>query len=111
MSEAQLQRLEKESERFAKEIKQKETENESLREQITALQQRVTETKASFDEIATVSRSRSLSLLRSSVVVMSHRCSCQYSGKKYCHRSAPKDEEDPVALAVARRQRLEGEGD
>ena len=48
MSEAQLQRLEKESERFAKEIKQKEAENERLREQITALQEQVSASKASF---------------------------------------------------------------
>ena len=45
MSKAELQRLEKESERFTIEIKQKETENIKLKEEINTIKAKIAEQK------------------------------------------------------------------
>ena len=54
ISETQIQRLEKESERFTNEIKQKEKENELLREQVSSIKSQLEETKQLYAEISKV---------------------------------------------------------
>ena len=55
VDEAQLKRLEKESERFATEIKTKEVENASLRDEITKIQSQL---KASQDQLSEITKVR-----------------------------------------------------
>ena len=55
MSKAELQRLEKESERFTIEIKQKETENIKLKEEINTIKAKIAESRKTLDEISQVS--------------------------------------------------------
>ena len=55
VDEAQLKRLEKESERFATEIKTKEVENASLRDEITKIQSQI---KASQDQLSEITKVR-----------------------------------------------------
>jgi len=55
MSKSELQRLEKESERFTIEIKQKETENIRLREEIDTIKSKIAESRKTLDEILQVS--------------------------------------------------------
>lgn len=52
MSKAELQRLEKESERFTIEIKQKETENVRLREEIDTIRTKIAESRKTLDDIS-----------------------------------------------------------
>ena len=55
MSKAELQKLEKESERFTIEIKQKETENIRLKEEIDTIKSKIAESRKTLDEISQVS--------------------------------------------------------
>lgn len=55
MSKVELQRLEKESERFTSEIKQKETENVKLIEEIDTIKVKIAESRKTLDEISQVS--------------------------------------------------------
>ena len=55
MSKLELQRLEKESERFTIEIKQKETENKKLNEEIDTIKSKIAESRKTLDEISQVS--------------------------------------------------------
>lgn len=54
ITETQLQRLEKESVKFTNEIKQKEKENELLREQVSSIKSQLEETKQLYAEISKV---------------------------------------------------------
>jgi hypothetical protein len=60
IEEAQMQRLEKESERFTNEIKQKEIENEMLLEQIATLQCQIEQSNNLLREVTKVSDEASL---------------------------------------------------
>ena len=51
----QLQRLERESERFTNEIRLKEAENIKLREEVDNLKSQVHSTQKTYDELAEVS--------------------------------------------------------
>jgi SMC interacting uncharacterized protein involved in chromosome segregation len=55
IDEAQMQRLENETERLTKDIKQKEEENEMLRGQISSLKTQVDQSKKMVEEVAQVS--------------------------------------------------------
>ena len=55
MSKLELQRLEKESERHTIEIKQKETENIKLKEEIDMIKVKIAESRKTLDEILQVS--------------------------------------------------------
>ncbi len=55
IEEAQIQRLVKESERFTNDIKQKEKENEMLREQIASLQCGIEQSNNLLQEVTKVS--------------------------------------------------------
>ena len=55
MSKLELQRLEKESERFTIEIKQKETENIKLKEEIDMIKVKIAESRKTLDDISQVS--------------------------------------------------------
>ena len=55
MSRSELQRLEKESERFTIEIKQKKTENIRLKEEIDTIKTKIAESRKTLDEISQVS--------------------------------------------------------
>ena len=55
MSKLELQRLEKESERFTLEIKQKETDNVRLKEEIDTIKTKIAESRKTLDEISQVS--------------------------------------------------------
>jgi len=55
MSKSELQRLEKESERFTIEIKQKETENIKLKEEIDMIKVKIAESRKTLDDISQVS--------------------------------------------------------
>lgn len=55
MDVAQLRRLEKESERFSGEIKQRESENKLLKDQIAELKVQIEESKKMYDGITKVS--------------------------------------------------------
>ena len=55
MDEAQIHRLEKESERFGNEIRKRESENKQLRENISSIKSQIEESKKTYDEIAKVS--------------------------------------------------------
>jgi len=55
MSRSELQRLEKESERFTLEIKQKETDNVRLKEEIDTIKAKLAESRKTLDEISQVS--------------------------------------------------------
>ena len=55
MSRSELQRLEKESERFTIEIKQKETENVRLKKEIDTIKTKIAESRKTLDDISQVS--------------------------------------------------------
>jgi hypothetical protein len=55
MSKLELQRIEKESERFTIEIKQKETENIKLKEEIDMIKAKIAESRKTLDDISQVS--------------------------------------------------------
>jgi len=55
IDEAQMQRLEKESERFTTDIKHREKENERLREQIASLQCQIQQSSKDLEEVTHVS--------------------------------------------------------
>ena len=116
ISETQLQRLEKESERFTNEIKQKEKENELLRDQVLSIKSQLEETQKLYAEISKVCVRYNNSLLHrdslpSSTFHINISSFYYISGKGIRHESDSKDENDYETKTALRFQRGKRKGD